>query len=199
MIVRTAVMDEIVRRCVRAGAKTVLQPRGRARRPALPAGPATHLRWIHADMPPMVDYFRERMAGETPHCELEYAALDLRDEGKRRALFADAATRGPVLAITEGLLIYLPSRRGAARAGTARACARALVADRPGLAEAAEDAREALGAGRPAGQRALRDSGRPKAAPGSLPMAGTSWSGVRASANPSGSIVPCAPARGSGS
>jgi methyltransferase (TIGR00027 family) len=108
MIVRTAVMDEIVMRCVRAGAKTVLNLAAgldaRAFRLDLPAG----LRWIHADMPPMVEYFRERMAGETPRCELEYAALDLRDEGLRRALFESAAARGPVLAITEGLLIYLP-------------------------------------------------------------------------------------------
>ena len=47
------------------------------------------------------------MAGETPRCAVEYAALDLRDEGPRRALFESAAATGPVLAITEGLLIYL--------------------------------------------------------------------------------------------
>jgi methyltransferase (TIGR00027 family) len=108
MIVRTAVMDEIVMRCVRAGAKTVLNLAAgldaRAFRLDLPK----ELRWIHADMPPMIEYFRERMAGETPRCTLEYAALDLRDDGLRRALFQSAAAKGPVLAITEGLLIYLP-------------------------------------------------------------------------------------------
>ena len=108
MIVRTAVMDEIVRRCVHAGARTVLNlAAGLDARPFrldLPVG----LRWIHADMPPMVDYFRERMEGETPTCALEYAALDLREEAPRRALFERAAAQGPVLAITEGLLIYLP-------------------------------------------------------------------------------------------
>jgi methyltransferase (TIGR00027 family) len=108
MIVRTAVMDEIVLRCVRAGAKTVLNLAAgldaRAFRLDLPRD----LRWIHADMPPMVEYFRERMDGETPRCTLEYAALDLREEGPRRALFERAAANGPVLAITEGLLIYLP-------------------------------------------------------------------------------------------
>ena len=108
MIVRTAVMDEIVMRCVRAGAKTVLNLAAgldaRAFRLDLPR----ELRWIHADMPPMVEYFRERMAGEAPRCQLEYAALDLREEAPRRALFESAAARGPVLAITEGLLIYLP-------------------------------------------------------------------------------------------
>jgi methyltransferase (TIGR00027 family) len=108
IIVRTAVMDHIVKRCVRAGAKTVLNLAAgldaRAFRLDLPPD----LRWIHADLPPMVDYFRERMAGETPRCALEYAALDLREEGPRRALLESAAATGPVLAITEGLLLYLP-------------------------------------------------------------------------------------------
>ena len=110
MIVRTAVMDEIMLRCVRAGAKTVLNlAAGLDARPFRLDLPPD-LRWIHADMPPMVEYFRERMEGETPHCALEYAALDLRDEGPRRALFESAAATGPVLAITEGLLIYLPEQ-----------------------------------------------------------------------------------------
>jgi O-methyltransferase involved in polyketide biosynthesis len=59
-------------------------------------------------MPPMVEYFRDRMSGEKTRCRLEYAALDLREEGPRRALFEEVAAYGPVLAITEGLLIYLP-------------------------------------------------------------------------------------------
>jgi methyltransferase (TIGR00027 family) len=108
MIVRTAVMDEIVMRCVRAGAKTVLNLAAgldaRAFRLDLPRD----LLWVHADMPPMVDYFQERMAGEKTRCRLEYAALDLREERPRRELFEQIAELGPVLAITEGLLIYLP-------------------------------------------------------------------------------------------
>jgi methyltransferase (TIGR00027 family) len=107
IIVRTAVMDQIVKRCVRAGAKTVLNLAAgldtRAFRLELPED----LRWIHADLPPMIDYFREQMAGETPRCKLEYVAIDLREEGPRRELFESAAATGPVLAITEGLLLYL--------------------------------------------------------------------------------------------
>ena len=108
IIVRTAVMDHIVKRCVREGAKTVLNLAAGLDARAFRLGLPKDLRWIHADMPPMVEYFRERMAGETPTCALEYAALDLREEGARRALFESAAATGPVLAITEGLLIYLP-------------------------------------------------------------------------------------------
>ena len=45
--------------------------------------------------------------GETPRCALEFHGADLRDAAARRAPFADAATTGPLLVISEGLLIYL--------------------------------------------------------------------------------------------
>ena len=108
MIVRTAVMDEIVARCVREGARTVLNlAAGLDARPYRMDLPAD-LRWIHVDMPDMVDYFRGHMAGETPKCRLDFVAADLRDGELRRRVFADAAREGPVLVITEGLLVYLP-------------------------------------------------------------------------------------------
>lgn len=107
MIVRTAVMDELILRCVGQGAATVLNLAAgldtRAYRLALPAT----LRWFHVDLPDMTDYVRERMASETPQCSLEYVAADLTDSAQRRGLFERAASHGPVLVITEGLLIYL--------------------------------------------------------------------------------------------
>lgn len=107
MIVRTAVMDEIVMRCVREGARTVLNlAAGLDARPYRLDVPAD-LRWMHVDLPDMLGYFREQMAGETPRCGLEFHSADLRDADARGALFADAAKTGPVLVITEGLLIYL--------------------------------------------------------------------------------------------
>ncbi|MBF6024535.1 class I SAM-dependent methyltransferase [Lysobacter niastensis] len=107
MVVRTAVMDEIVLRCVHEGAATVLNlAAGLDARPYRLALPPT-LRWLHVDLPDMVDHFRDNMAGETPHCQLEFVAADLREASARREVFAKAAERGPVLAITEGLLIYL--------------------------------------------------------------------------------------------
>jgi O-methyltransferase involved in polyketide biosynthesis len=75
------------------------------------------LRWIHVDLPEMVEYFRSRMATETPRCALEFVEADLRDSEQRTKVFADAAAHGPVLAITEGLLIYLEAE---AVAGLAR-------------------------------------------------------------------------------
>jgi O-methyltransferase involved in polyketide biosynthesis len=47
------------------------------------------------------------MAGEIPRCELEFIAADLREADARRDVFARAAEHGPILVITEGLLVYL--------------------------------------------------------------------------------------------
>ncbi|HEX7130833.1 MAG TPA: SAM-dependent methyltransferase [Rhodanobacteraceae bacterium] len=107
MVVRTAVMDEIVLRCVREGAATVLNlAAGLDARPYRLDLPES-LRWLHVDMPEMIAYFREHMAGATPRCELEFVAADLRDASARRELFARAAAERPVLVISEGLLVYL--------------------------------------------------------------------------------------------
>jgi methyltransferase (TIGR00027 family) len=107
LVVRTVVMDEIIERCVAEGAATVLNlAAGLDARPYRMDLPH-HLRWLHVDMPEMVDYFRTQMAGETPRCQLEFVPADLRDAATRREVFARAAAHGPVLAITEGLLIYL--------------------------------------------------------------------------------------------
>lgn len=107
MIVRTAVMDEIVLRCVADGAATVLNlAAGLDARPWRLDLPAS-LRWLHVDMPEMVGYFRERMVGAVPRCEVEFVAADLREADTRRALFARASAHGPVLVISEGLLVYL--------------------------------------------------------------------------------------------
>ena len=107
MVVRTAVMDEIVLRCVQQGAATVLNLAARldARPYRLDLPPA--LRWLHVDLPDMVDYFRSHMAAEVPRCQLEFIAADLREADARRDVFTRASEHGPLLVITEGLLVYL--------------------------------------------------------------------------------------------
>jgi methyltransferase (TIGR00027 family) len=107
MVVRTAVMDEIIMRCVQQGARTVLNlAAGLDARPYRLPLPRS-LRWLHVDLPDMVDYFSERMRDEAPHCELEFIAADMRDAEARREVFTRASRQGPVLVITEGLLVYL--------------------------------------------------------------------------------------------
>jgi methyltransferase (TIGR00027 family) len=107
MVVRTAVMDEIVMRCVRDGARIVLNlAAGLDARPYRLELPED-LRWLHVDMPDMVEYFQSHMTDETPRCKLEFVPIDLRQTQARREFFTRVATEGPVLVISEGLLIYL--------------------------------------------------------------------------------------------
>lgn len=107
MIVRTAVMDEIILRLA-PGLDVVLNlAAGLDARPyrlALPSG----LRWIDVDYPATLEYKASILAGATPHCALERVPLDLADVPARRALFARAGGQArEVLVITEGLVAYL--------------------------------------------------------------------------------------------
>jgi methyltransferase (TIGR00027 family) len=118
MIVRTAVMDEIVLRALRErGAVGVLNlAAGLDTRPyRLPLPEGT--RWFHVDLPDMVGYVTSRLAGERPVCALEYVAADLTDPDGRKGVIARAAgTGGSVIAVSEGLLIYLQPEQVAALA-----------------------------------------------------------------------------------
>jgi methyltransferase (TIGR00027 family) len=108
MAVRTAVMDEIIVRQVAGGAAAVLNLAcGLDTRPyRLPLPSALH--WIEVDLPGILDAKEEVLAGELPVCALERVRLDLADREARRALFARvAAAGGPVLVVSEGLLVYL--------------------------------------------------------------------------------------------
>lgn len=109
MIVRTAVMDELIVRAVnRDGADTVLNLAAgldtRSFRLSLPGA----VRWIDADLPDVLAYNEERLAGEKPVCALEYARVDLTDSAARRALLerVDAKAKRTIV-VTEGLLVYL--------------------------------------------------------------------------------------------
>jgi methyltransferase (TIGR00027 family) len=116
-IVRTAVFDDIIMRCVAQGADAVLNLAAgldaRAWRLDLPPS----LTWIEVDYPDMLDFVREQLAGERPRCVLQWEPADLADDGQRRALFAKvAAAHQKVLVVSEGLLIYLGAERVAALA-----------------------------------------------------------------------------------
>jgi methyltransferase (TIGR00027 family) len=109
MIVRTAVMDEIILRAVaRDGVDTVLNlAAGLDARPWRLALPPT-LRWFDADLPPMLTYKGEQLGDERPVCRLELLPADLTDATARRATIARAAAGARCgLGICEGLLVYL--------------------------------------------------------------------------------------------
>jgi len=107
-IARTVAFDRFIKERVAAGADTVLNlAAGLDTRPYRLDLPAD-LKWVEVDMPSMIDYKEENLAGETPRCRLERVRLDLREVGARRELFHRiGADSKNTLVITEGLIIYL--------------------------------------------------------------------------------------------
>lgn len=75
------------------------------------------LQWIEIDLPGILAYKEEILAGEKPTCVLERVRLDLADVNARRAFFASLNQRAKkILVLTEGLLIYLSAEEVAALA-----------------------------------------------------------------------------------
>ena len=109
MIVRTAVMDEIVMRLVKEqGVDTVLNLAAgldaRAYRLDLPS----QLHWIDVDLEGILSYKEAALAGETPRCRVEFVRADMTDQAARRALFQRVGAGAKrALVISEGLLVYL--------------------------------------------------------------------------------------------
>jgi len=111
MIVRTAVMDEIILRHVGLGVRTVVNFAAgldtRAYRLALPA----ELRWFDVDLPDMIAYRREHLAEARPACAHENVVANLADSAERASVLARVGAAGPAMVITEGLLVYLTSEQ----------------------------------------------------------------------------------------
>jgi methyltransferase (TIGR00027 family) len=109
MIVRTAVMDEIILRAVnRHGVRTVANlAAGLDARPWRLDLPMK-LTWLDVDLPDIQQYKRDALQGEKPQCQLEWVPADLANADARRSVLAQVASSpGPALVVTEGLLIYL--------------------------------------------------------------------------------------------
>ena len=107
-VMRTYVFDQYVERQLGAGVDTVLNlAAGLDARPyRMDVSPT--LRWIEVDLPDLLAYKEEILAGERPRCVLERIPMDLSDVARRRALFSQiGATSKSVLIISEGLLVYL--------------------------------------------------------------------------------------------
>ncbi len=109
MIVRTAVMDEILMRHVRDdGVDCVLNlAAGLDARPfRLSLPPALH--WVDVDFEDVLDYKWTVLKDGQASCQYERAAADLSNAAVRRELFSRVAQQHRrVFVIAEGLLIYL--------------------------------------------------------------------------------------------
>jgi methyltransferase (TIGR00027 family) len=118
MIVRTAVLDEMILDRVRnGGVDTVINLAAgldtRAWRLDLPRS----LRWFDIDLPEMVAYKADAMRDEPPACQYEALAVDLTSDAARaEVLRRVGGVARTALVITEGLLIYLGDEKVASLA-----------------------------------------------------------------------------------
>ena len=109
IVVRTQLLDELILKAVEEdGFDTVLNlAAGLDTRPYRLALPTT-LRWVEADLAPMIEYKNAALKDAKCFCRLERHAVDLADSAARRALFTRVGSAADkVLVLTEGLLIYL--------------------------------------------------------------------------------------------
>src|SRR5262249_16508798 len=116
-VMRTWLIDQLLAEQLAQGAGMVVNLAAgldaRPYRMDLPAG----LSWIEIDLPGILAYKEEVLAGEKPRCALERVRLDLADVAARRELFDRLGRRAQkAVVITEGLLIYLAAGAGAALA-----------------------------------------------------------------------------------
>jgi len=118
MIMRTYLFDELIADELGAGSDLVVNlAAGLDARPYRLTLPDT-LRWVEIDLPDLIAYKDQVLAGETPRCRLQRIALNLLDATARHEQFAAVcrdATRAIVL--TEGLLIYMSADEVASLAG----------------------------------------------------------------------------------
>ena len=116
-VTRTYLFDHFITQELQRGVDLVLNlAAGLDARPYRMKLPAS-LQWIEVDLPGILAYKEEILAGEKPACALERVRLDLADVNARRALFAGLNQRAKkILVLVEGLLIYLSAAEVAALA-----------------------------------------------------------------------------------
>jgi len=108
MIARTYLFDRFVARLAAAGVDLIVNlAAGLDARPYRMQLPAT-LRWVEIDLPEILEYKAQVLAGAKPACTVERIPLDLSNADARRGVFDQlgrSSTHAAVL--SEGLLIYL--------------------------------------------------------------------------------------------
>lgn len=108
MVVRTAVIDEMIMDCLERGATRVLNLGAgldtRAFRLKLPA----ELRWFDVDLPAMVAHRQACLKGVRPRCDHSHITADVTDSmAFGQVISASGKDKGPMLVLSEGLLVYL--------------------------------------------------------------------------------------------
>jgi methyltransferase (TIGR00027 family) len=114
VIVRTAVMDEMILDCIEKGCTQVLNLGAgldtRAFRLMLPPT----LRWLDVDLPSMVAHRRACLKHHRARCDHAHIAADVNDAAELHQIICKARkgrpkgkAEGPTLVVSEGLLVYL--------------------------------------------------------------------------------------------
>ncbi|WP_394823642.1 class I SAM-dependent methyltransferase [Pendulispora albinea] len=119
LAVRTRVFDELIVDAVRTkGVRTVVNlGAGLDTRPYRLALPS-NLRWIEVELPDLLQFKQDALAGERSVCAVERVPLDLGDRAARNALFEGIGRSDPrAYLVTEGLLVYLDEMEVASLAG----------------------------------------------------------------------------------
>jgi methyltransferase (TIGR00027 family) len=114
-VTRTYLFDQFVAEQVKEGVDMVINlAAGLDARPYRMALPSS-LQWIEVDLPEILTYKEEILAGEKPVCALERIQLDLANTSARRELFEKLSQRAKrVLIVSEGFVTYLaPEEVGA--------------------------------------------------------------------------------------
>jgi methyltransferase (TIGR00027 family) len=112
---RTYLFDQFITEQIQQGTDMVVNlAAGLDARPYRMALPPS-LQWIEVDLPEILTYKEEILAGEKPICRLERVRLDLFNVGERRELFGRLGQRAKrVLIVSEGFVTYLaPEEVGA--------------------------------------------------------------------------------------
>ncbi len=120
--IRTAIIDDYIRRAIAEGIDTVLNlGAGLDTRPYRMDLPAA-LAWIEVDYPAVIELKEQRLAQESPHCQLTRVKLDLADLAERQKLLADINARAKkMLVLTEGVVPYLSNEEAASLADDLKA------------------------------------------------------------------------------
>lgn len=108
VVIRTGIIDSFIESALRDGVDTILNlGAGLDTRPYRMNLPS-NLKWIEVDYPHMIDFKNEKLAGETPHCQLQRVGMDLADLAARKKFLREAcAPAKKVLVLTEGVTPYL--------------------------------------------------------------------------------------------
>lgn len=108
LTIRTYYIDQLILKSIKEGVKTIINlGAGLDTRPYRLTTPAS-INWIEADYAELVTYKNEVLASEKPQCNLLRIAIDLSVDSERIKLLNQLNNQGgPILILTEGLLMYL--------------------------------------------------------------------------------------------